>query len=1197
MDFLDVSLIRDGRTGKHARLPKDTKLRDTITMGSMDVPLEEKMVTICYGTDLVNVQFINFAANSRDVAREWCANIFSYATNLISANLGPMASLEKAYAKLYYVTNADGKIAVKNIIRLFSQHKDDRKRVEKALEAANLSFGKNDSIAPENFSFDVFLTFYRHLCTRNEVDKIFYELGAKQKPYLTAEQFKEFLNAEQRDPRLNEILYPYFDIKRAQAIIDQYEPNGSLASKGHLTQEGFLRYLMSEENALVPPEKYDLSHDMDQPLAHYFINSSHNTYLTGHQLTGRSSVEMYRQTLLTGCRCIELDCWDGKGADEEPIITHGYTMCTEISFKEVIEAIAESAFKVSDYPVILSFENHCSPRQQAKMAAHCRNIFGDMLLVDALDSHPLKHASGLPSPELLKRKILIKIKRKHKHRVPKPKSKDSSNAAATQQSAISTATEATSAETSDGVAPTEVDAGDGSESDTSMEDSDEDDDVTGLTEEEEKRRMKEKKERGTAGQEAEAGMEMSELVNYIQPVHFHSFESAEKRNRSYECSSFVETQATNLLKELPVEFVNYNKRQLSRIYPKGTRVDSGNYLPQVFWNAGCQFVALNFQTLDLAMQLNLGLFEYNNRSGYMLKPECMRRKDRHFDPFAESTVDGIVANTVELRVISGQLLSDRRVSTYVEVDMYGIPADTVRKKFRTKTVPNNGINPIYGEEAFVFKKVVLPALAILRIAVLDENNRTLLGHRVLPVDGLRPGYRHICLRNECNQRGNMASLFVYINVRDYIPDSFAQFAAALANPIAYQSNIEKHTQQLSVFDEFDVDQQDVNGDDKEDSIRRDRNQSVISKSSDGPPISRGGSQHGQRPHMDKQQSTVSTNSQQAASAGAASKISSLPNSPHHQGENGGVKQPKTSNKIDVIKITRLKNAEVVPVITIETLQECRNYSRVVMKLEKDLDSLKKKHDKARASLIEVHQLQEEKLLVNQVKNKNAVEKLHRKASRRASKKGLHPNEGMAEKAKGELSVLMEKQEEEHRTLKQTQQESLLELIKCHLNERKELQLRYVPNLFATLETLCDSKYEEIRKKLDDLHNKEVNELKKRLDVQSREEMKNLVKKHKDKNELAREKKARKYMHYVKKGEFRDEVLRQAKKEVQELKDMLVKRQREMDEKREQLKSALQDEKRKREEEINEEFDRDWENARLEVRREPSNAGASEATNM
>ena len=53
---------------------------------------------------------------------------------------------------------------------------------------------------------------------------------------------------------------------------------------------------------------------------------------------------------------------------------------------------------------------------------------------------------------------------------------------------------------------------------------------------------------------------------------------------------------------------------------------------------------------DLALQLNLGIFEYNGRSGYILKPDFMRRNDRRFDPFAESTVDGIVAGTVELKV-------------------------------------------------------------------------------------------------------------------------------------------------------------------------------------------------------------------------------------------------------------------------------------------------------------------------------------------------------------------------------------------------------------------------------------------------------------------------------------------------------------------------------------------------------------------
>lgn len=51
-------------------------------------------------------------------------------------------------------------------------------------------------------------------------------------------------------------------------------------------------------------------------------------------------MEMYRQVLLAGCRCVELDVWKGRTAEEEPVITHGFTMTSEISFK--VNAVART---------------------------------------------------------------------------------------------------------------------------------------------------------------------------------------------------------------------------------------------------------------------------------------------------------------------------------------------------------------------------------------------------------------------------------------------------------------------------------------------------------------------------------------------------------------------------------------------------------------------------------------------------------------------------------------------------------------------------------------------------------------------------------------------------------------------------------------------------------------------------------------
>uniref|UniRef100_A0A8C9Z589 Phosphoinositide phospholipase C n=1 Tax=Sander lucioperca TaxID=283035 RepID=A0A8C9Z589_SANLU len=732
------------------------------------------MVTVVTASDLVNVNQLNFIASQEEEAKVWCVELFSLSSNLLSHNLNRDQSLLKAYVRLTLQPNAEGRIPVKNFVRLFSS---DRKRVETALENCRLPYGRGDSIKLEDFTLEVYRSFLDFLCPRPELSNIFKLHGAGSNP------MTEFINNKQRDPRLNEILYPPLRPAQTHSLMERYQNDQTQLKQGVISLQAFSSYISSDENGIIPPEKLDQSEDMSFPLSHYIINSSHNTYLTAGQLAGSSSVEMYRQVLLAGCRCVELDVWKGRTAEEEPVITHGFTMTSEIPFKEVIEAIAECAFKTSPFPVILSFENHVdSLKQQAKMAEYCQSIFGEALLIDPLEKYPLEAGVPLPSPQELMGKILIKNKKSHKP----------SNNTDTKRLADQPANQ----------------SNEPMEAESEEDDDDEDDDG--------------KKVSGdiTQKREAVATEEMSTLVNYVQPTKFNSFEAS--KTRCYHMSSFVETKALEHLTKSPVEFVEYNKSQLSRIYPKGTRVDSSNFMPQLFWNAGCQLVALNYQTIDLSMQLNLFMFEYNGRSGYRLKPEFMRRPDKHFDPFTENTVDGIVANTLSVKVISGQFLTERRVGVYVEVDMFGLPADTRRKALKTKTSQNNNaINPVWDEEPIVFKKVILPTLASLRIAAFEEGGK-FIGHRIIPVSAIRPGYRYISLRNEKNQSLILPAVFVYIEVKDYVPDTFADVIEALSNPIRYVNLLEQRSKQLAALTLEDV-EEDTQTEDETDSCAERKN--------------------------------------------------------------------------------------------------------------------------------------------------------------------------------------------------------------------------------------------------------------------------------------------------------------------------------------------------------------------------------------
>ncbi|XP_055282771.1 1-phosphatidylinositol 4,5-bisphosphate phosphodiesterase beta-1 isoform X1 [Moschus berezovskii] len=1100
-ELLDLSLVKDARCGKHAKAPKDPKLRELLDVGNIG-RLEHRMITVVYGPDLVNISHLNLVAFQEEVAKEWTNEVFSLATNLLAQNMSRDAFLEKAYTKLKLQVTPEGRIPLKNIYRLFSA---DRKRVETALEACSLPSSRNDSIPQEDFTPEVYRVFLNNLCPRPEIDNIFSEFGAKSKPYLTVDQMMDFINLKQRDPRLNEILYPPLKQEQVQVLIEKYEPNNSLAKKGQISVDGFMRYLSGEENGVVSPEKLDLNEDMSQPLSHYFINSSHNTYLTAGQLAGNSSVEMYRQVLLSGCRCVELDCWKGRTAEEEPVITHGFTMTTEISFKEVIEAIAECAFKTSPFPILLSFENHVdSPKQQAKMAEYCRLIFGDALLMEPLDKYPLESGVPLPSPMDLMYKILVKNKKKsHKSSEGSGKKKLSEQASNTYSDSSSV------------FEPSSPGTG---EADTESDDDDDDDDC-----------KKSSMDEGTAGSEAMATEEMSNLVNYIQPVKFESFEISKKRNRSFEMSSFVETKGLEQLTKSPVEFVEYNKMQLSRIYPKGTRVDSSNYMPQLFWNAGCQMVALNFQTVDLAMQINMGMYEYNGKSGYRLKPEFMRRPDKHFDPFTEGIVDGIVANTLSVKIISGQFLSDKKVGTYVEVDMFGLPVDTRRKAFKTKTSQGNAVNPIWEEEPIVFKKVVLPSLACLRIAVYEEGGK-FIGHRILPVQAIRPGYHYICLRNERNQPLMLPALFVYIEVKDYVPDTYADVIEALSNPIRYVNLMEQRAKQLAALTLEDEEE--------------------VKKEADP----------GETPSEAPSEARPTP-----AENGVNHTTSLTPKPPsqalHSQPAPGSVKAPAKTEDLIQSVLTEVEAQ------TIEELKQQKSFVKLQKKHYKEMKDLVKRHHKKTTDLIKEHTTKYNEIQNDYLRRRAALEKTAKKDNKKKSEPSSPDH--VSSTIEQDLAALDAEMTQKLVDLKDKQQQQLLNLRQEQYYSEKYQKREHIKLLIQKLTDVAEECQNNQLKKLKEICEKEKKELKKKMDKKRQEKITEA--KSKDKSQMEEEK-----------TEMIRSYIQEVVQYIKRLEEAQSKRQEKLVEKHKEIRQQILDEKPKLQVELEQEYQDKFKRLPLEI---------------
>ncbi|XP_062382588.1 1-phosphatidylinositol 4,5-bisphosphate phosphodiesterase delta-3-A-like [Sardina pilchardus] len=537
--------------------------------------------------------------------------------------------------------------------------------------------------------------FCRELLRRPELDAVFRRYSSNGYALTTAE-LRDFLGDQGEDASLD----------HAHQLIHTFELNDWAQEHVVMTQNGFTMYMLSRENDVFQPEHSRVFQDMTRPLAHYYISSSHNTYLTKDQVTSASSTEPYIRALNQGCRCVELDCWDGdKG---EPMIFHGHTLTSKVPFKEVIKTIAQYAFKASPYPLILSLEVHCSLEQQAVMARHLRSLLGRRLL-----TRPLSHSDlhSLPSPEDLKGRILVKGKK-----MIGQLGKTGSCASFSSSS--------------------DDEAGGGAK---------------------------------TGKVCTKISAELSDLVVYCCSVPFRTFEEAAQRSPS-EMSSFSENDALKLIKDSGKQLVCLNSRQLSRIYPSGQRLQSSNYDPQDMWNGGCQMVALNFQTPGEQMDLNQGRFLVNGRCGYVLKPHFLCESNSDFNPENTGGGPGHTPTQLTIRVISAQQLpkvnTDRPnsiVDPQVWVEIHGVAIDSTRDK--THRVDNNGFNPRW--DCTLSFQLQVPDLALVRFVVEDHDHTAkndFVGQFTLPFTSLNTGYRHVHLLRADGVSLSPASLFVHIKI-------------------------------------------------------------------------------------------------------------------------------------------------------------------------------------------------------------------------------------------------------------------------------------------------------------------------------------------------------------------------------------------------------------------------------------------------
>ncbi|KAI9073508.1 hypothetical protein K1719_044547 [Acacia pycnantha] len=545
--------------------------------------------------------------------------------------------------------------------------------------------------------------------------------------FMTAAHLQRFLIDVQKEDKATE--------DDAHAIIDGLKHLNIFHRRG-LPLDGFFKYLFSDQNQPLSPS-LGIHHDMTAPLSHYFIFTGHNSYLTGNQLSSDCSDVPIIHALQRGVRVIELDIWPNPSKDGVHVL-HGRTLTTPVELIKCLRSIKEYAFSASEYPVVITLEDHLTPDLQAKVAEMVTQTFGEILFSPGTEC--LKE---FPSPESLKRRIIISTKPPKEYLEAK-EVKEKGDESLKSKAA-------------------------GDEEAWGKE-------VPGLkcgTLADDKNHVYEEVIEEEDHDEADKSHHNG-APEYRRLIAIHA---GKPKGGIDECLkvdpdkvrrlSLSEQELEKISATHGKEIVRFTQRNILRVYPKGTRIDSSNYNPLIGWMHGAQMVAFNMQGYGRSLWVMQGMFKANGRCGYVKKPDFLLKtfpNDEVFDPKAKLPVK----TTLKVTVYMGEGWLDDFKPThfdqfsppdfYTRVGIAGVPADTVMK--RTRAIEDNWF-PSWNE-TFEFPLTV-PELAVLRIEVHEydmSEKDDFGGQTCLPVPELRSGIRAVSLHSHRGEKYKSVKLLM-----------------------------------------------------------------------------------------------------------------------------------------------------------------------------------------------------------------------------------------------------------------------------------------------------------------------------------------------------------------------------------------------------------------------------------------------------